>query len=93
MGERRQIGDEIDRGMPGVEQQKVADDAKAVTSHAGTQPLQARRPTVEPISVDGFSVPLAAIKEGIPMEQDPLLIRKLAAQSLLGNNVVLQGGR
>jgi hypothetical protein len=68
MGKRRQIGDEIDRGLPGVEQQKIADDAKDVTSHAGTQPLQALRPTVEPISVDGFSVPLVVIKEGIPMD-------------------------
>jgi hypothetical protein len=92
MGERRQIGDEIDRGMPGGEQQKIADDAKVVTSHAGTQSLQSLRPTVEQISTDGFSKPLAAIKEGIPMEQDPLLIPKLAAQSLLISNVVSQGG-
>ena len=93
MGERGQIGDEIDGDMPGVEQQEIADDAKVVTSHTGTQPLQAPRPTVELISVDGFSVPLAVIKEGIPMEQDALLIPELAAQNLLGDNVVLQGGR
>ena len=93
MWERRQIGDEVDRATPGVEQQKIADDAKAVTSHAGTQPPQALRPTVELNSVDGFSVPLAVMKVGIPMEQDPLLIPELAAQSLLGNKVGLQGGR
>jgi hypothetical protein len=92
MGKRSQIRDEIERAMPGLEEQKVADDSKVMTSHAGAQSLQALGPTVEQMAAHCFRAPLTLMKEGIPIEQDSGLVAKSAAQSLLGRNVSLQGG-
>src|SRR5437867_13302703 len=91
MGERSQIGDETYRPMPGMEEQKVADDSKAVTSHVWAQWLQAISPTVEHLSAYCFGALLSSIKEVIPRQQDSRLVGKLATQSLLGCDISLHG--
>ena len=91
MGKRSQIGYETYGPMPGMEEQKVADDSKAVTSHVWAQLLQAISPTVEHLSAYCLETLLMSIKEVIPREQDSRLVGKLATQSLLGCDMSLHG--
>src|SRR5213592_2411937 len=77
--------------MPEMEEQKVADDSNAVTSHVWAQWLQAISPTVEHLSAHCFGALLMSIKEVIPRQQDSRLVGKLATQSLLGCDVPLHG--